>query len=147
MPSMKLDLFGDEIPESPSGKMSPASLARTTTPSDAFWAHWPAKMVRWNRQGANGRTLVMCVAPSAQSSGAPSTPNTSEWPNAAVVCSLWQVLEPTADQRFFLSSTACAGILRRAANRGKELPPMLRRALEQVAGASSVQAKPEDKIP
>ena len=133
MPSMKLDLFGDEIPESPSGKMSPASLARTTTPSDAFWARWPAKMVRWNRQGANGRTLVMCVDPAEQSVGDCWTPNTQMWPNDASVCSLWQVLEPTADQRFFLSSTACAGILRRAANRGKELPSMLKAALEQVA--------------
>ena len=36
--------------------------------------------------------------------------------------------------RYFLSPKACAGILRRAAKRGKELPPQLRRALEAVAG-------------
>lgn len=35
--------------------------------------------------------------------------------------------------RYFLSPKACAGILRRAAKRGKELPTQLRRALEQVA--------------
>jgi hypothetical protein len=35
--------------------------------------------------------------------------------------------------RFSLSAKACAGILRRAQRRGKELPTMLRQALEQVA--------------
>jgi hypothetical protein len=37
-------------------------------------------------------------------------------------------------QRFFLSAKACAGILRRAERRGKALPPMLKEALEAVAG-------------
>ena len=36
-------------------------------------------------------------------------------------------------QRFFLSSKACAGILRRAEKRGKELPPALQTALLSVA--------------
>ena len=59
----------------------------------------------------------------------------SEWPKDAAVCSLSQTLETTAlPQRFYLSQKACAGILRRAAKRGKELPPMLREALEMVAG-------------
>jgi hypothetical protein len=37
-------------------------------------------------------------------------------------------------QRFFLSQKACAGILRRAAKRGKELPAQLAHALEEVSG-------------
>jgi hypothetical protein len=58
-----------------------------------------------------------------------------EWPNDAAVCSLSQTLEiGSLPQRFYLSSRACAGILRRAQKRGKELPPMLREALEAVAG-------------
>jgi hypothetical protein len=61
-------------------------------------------------------------------------PNISAWPNDAAVCSLSQVLETTSiPQRFFLSSTACAGILRRAEKRGKELPEALRLALQAVA--------------
>jgi hypothetical protein len=36
-------------------------------------------------------------------------------------------------QRFFLSSTACRGILRRAEKRGKELPLALAQALQAVA--------------
>jgi len=61
--------------------------------------------------------------------------NTSEWPNDAVVCSLSSVLDPAQSipSRFFLSSKACAGILRRAEKRGKELPPLLLEALMQVA--------------
>jgi hypothetical protein len=59
------------------------------------------------------------------------TLSTLEWPSAAVVCSLSQTLE-TGDvpQRFFLSATACQGILRRAERRGKALPSGLREALE-----------------
>jgi hypothetical protein len=50
------------------------------------------------------------------------------------VSSLSDILE-TGDvpQRYYLSEKACQGILRRAAKRGKELPPALQRALEQVA--------------
>jgi hypothetical protein len=36
-------------------------------------------------------------------------------------------------QRFFLSAKACAGILRRAEKRGKQLPELLQRALESAA--------------
>jgi hypothetical protein len=51
------------------------------------------------------------------------------------VCSLSDILETgTVPQRFFLSDTACRGILRRADKRGKELPESLRLALQQVAG-------------
>jgi len=35
-------------------------------------------------------------------------------------------------QRFFLSATACQGILRRAEKRGKKLPERLQQALEAV---------------
>ena len=62
------------------------------------------------------------------------TLNTSEWPSDAAVCSLSDILE-TGDlpQRFFLSATACAGILRRAEKREKVLPPALHNALSHVA--------------
>ncbi len=62
------------------------------------------------------------------------TLSTSEWPSAAAVCSLSDVLE-TGDvpPRFFLSARACEGILRRAEKRGKELPTPLQTALTAVA--------------
>jgi hypothetical protein len=60
----------------------------------------------------------------------------SEWHSAAAVCSLSDTLE-TGDlpQRYFLSATACQGILRRAEKRGKVLPPMLEKALQSVVCA------------
>jgi hypothetical protein len=62
------------------------------------------------------------------------TLNTSEFHSAAVACSLSDILE-TGDvpRRFYLSATACRGILRRAEKRGRLLPPALEAALKLVA--------------
>ena len=62
------------------------------------------------------------------------TLSTLEFHSAAAVCSLSDALE-TGDvpQRYFLSATACRGILRRAEKRGKDLPPALHAALRSVA--------------
>jgi hypothetical protein len=125
-----LDLFQP----SSSGRTSQESSTPRTTPLDAFLERLPAKMSRSSRQGVDGRTLVVCMVPKEQSRGGSLTPNTSEWPNDADVCSLSQVLETTSiPQRFFLSPRACAGILRRAEKRGKVLPPALAQALTQMA--------------
>jgi hypothetical protein len=54
--------------------------------------------------------------------------------NEEGVCSLSDILEVgNVPQRFFLSKTACLGILRRAEKRGKELPQQLAKALHSVA--------------
>lgn len=80
--------------------------------------------------GGNGRALVVCLDPKEQSRGGPSTPNISDWPNAAAVCSLSQVLETgSIPWRYYLSPKACAGILRRAEKRGYSLPETLQQAL------------------
>ena len=63
---------------------------------------------------------------------------TSESPNDGVECSLSQVLNPTAPQRFSLSAKAASGILRRAGRRGKVLPPALQTALESLAQSEQV---------
>jgi hypothetical protein len=47
-------------------------------------------------------------------------------------------------QRFYLSQKACAGILRRAEKRGKELPLMLRDALQAVAGGGCADVSTVD---
>ena len=136
---MQLTMFDAPV-ESPkqssSGKTYPASSPQKTTHSGVFWLALPEKMNRSSRQGENGRTLVLCMDQRAQSHGGPWTPNISEWPNDAAVCSLSQVLETgSIPPRFFLSGTACAGILRRAEKRGKSLPPSLHAALAAVATA------------
>ena len=68
--------------------------------------------------------------------GACLTLRTSESHSDAVACSLSLVLEPWRDEllRFCLSQKAATGILRRAVNRGRTLPPRLADALEHLAG-------------
>jgi hypothetical protein len=69
----------------------------------------------------------------------------SESPREGVECLLSHVLE-TSDvpDRFYLSPKACAGILRRAARRGKTLPAMLATALKaQALHALSTAQTPE----
>ena len=46
---------------------------------------------------------------------------------------LSQILQVRVPQKYYLSPKACQGILRRASARGKELPEILRKALERQA--------------
>ena len=46
---------------------------------------------------------------------------------------LSSILEDTVPERFSLSPKACQGILRRAEKRGKELPQVLKAAMERQA--------------
>ena len=47
---------------------------------------------------------------------------------------LWSIMEEQPHPRYFLTRKACAGIIRRASERGKPLPPQLQQALEIQAG-------------
>jgi hypothetical protein len=47
------------------------------------------------------------------------------------VSRLSQILEASPHPKFYLSAKACTGILTRASRRGKELPEVLKRALER----------------
>lgn len=60
--------------------------------------------------------------------------NTGVSPSVAVASSLSQTLEEDVPHKYYLSRTACLGILRRAEVRGKELPTQLREALMIQAG-------------
>ncbi len=62
-----------------------------------------------------------------------STRNISVSPNAVAACTLSQILTVNVPEKYYLSAKACQGILRRAAARGKELPDMLKKALERQA--------------
>ena len=112
----------DTAPTGSSGRMSPESCHLTEDgilePSSGCWQN----------SGMGSPTGFLTL-------------NTSEWAaspalsrNGGGVCSLSDILETGAvPQRFYLSAKACQGILRRASTRGKELPPMLRQALEHQA--------------
>ena len=120
--SPSLQSLTDIVPSGFSGRMSPASCRVTEdgilVPSSGDW-------------GSSGMGGVTGF----------SMRNMSEWtamsgPSRSDdgVCSLSDILETTAvPLRYYLSAKACRGILRRADRRGKELPPMLFRALFQVA--------------
>lgn len=64
--------------------------------------------------------------------------NTGASPNDVVVSSLSQILEGSPHRKYYLSPKACLGILRRAWERGKELPLQLKEALMAQAGLVSV---------
>ena len=68
--------------------------------------------------------------------GPPGRLNTSECPKGAVESSLSQILLDTVPSRYYLSRKACLGILRRARERGKPLPPQLEQALKLQAGTA-----------
>ena len=82
----------------------------------------------------NGQTPEWYEAEALTSLGACTTPNISEQHSGAGVSFLSQILEANAPAKYSLSPKACKGILRRAERRGKDLPPMLKMALEQQAG-------------
>lgn len=110
-----LQLLNDIGPVGWSGKTSPAysppTKEGTLAPSSEGW------------QSAGMGSRTGCL-----------TLNISAWHSAASVSSLSDILETgTLPQRYFLSAQACQGILRRAQNQGKKLPPSLVRALKAVA--------------
>jgi hypothetical protein len=115
----------------PAGFSSRTSLAFSRRTTDGTWeSSWGS----WPTSGMGGRTGCLTL-------------NTSEWPNDADVCSLSDVLADaqTVPQRYFLSRKAATGILRRAEERGRELPVALSQALRSVADGVSGQTKqPQD---
>src|SRR5699024_6826699 len=60
--------------------------------------------------------------------------NTGPAPREPIQSSLSEILESEPAVGYYLSQTACRGILRRAEERGKELPPQLKAALMAQAG-------------
>ena len=71
-----------------------------------------------------------------------TTLNTGPSHRGASVSILSRILEAAPHPKYYLSKTACLGILRRAKKRGKELPPVLKRALEIQAG---IRMTPEEQ--
>ena len=67
--------------------------------------------------------------------------NTGVSPNAAQESTLSQILLAEVPQKYYLSPKACLGILRRASARGKELPEVLRKALERQADGLTIEVE------
>ena len=79
---------------------------------------------KWGALGASWETVGALP-------GGCTTLNSGECPSVARESTLSQILEANAPEKYYLSARACAGILRRAERRGKQLPPMLKEALEE----------------
>lgn len=117
--------------------------------------NWPSSILEFLRStdlgGSSGKTSPVFSQPTEDGILAPSsggwdnsgigthigclTLNISESRNDAEECSLSGILE-TGDvpPQCFLSAEACAGILRRAGRRGKQLPEVLKVALLRSVG-------------
>ncbi len=68
--------------------------------------------------------------------------NTGVSPREEKESSLSQILQPDPPRKYFLSPKACLGILRRAFERGKELPYKLKRALQIQSGVIAPDGQP-----
>ena len=68
--------------------------------------------------------------------------NTGAAPRIPIRVPLSGILEANPAQKYYLSKTACIGILRRAFERGKELPQKLERALKIQAGLMRPDGQP-----
>ncbi len=81
--------------------------------------------------------------------GSSKTPvNITESHSEGGACLLSSILQAQASvpQKYSLSPKACQGILRRAQARGKELPPMLKAALEARAAEQTDVIPPDSTV-
>ena len=134
---MQLTIFDAMLGSPPSGGLSRTSPDCSTTgamPSAPSWAEWSGAHPP-SFQTDGGKVRVWQLDPAEAPHGASWTPSSTAWPSDGSGCSpsLSQTLEASpVPTRYYLSSTACRGILRRAEKRGKDLPPALHRALRSV---------------
>lgn len=109
--------------------------APTTMPLDISSADWWARMPRsFQHEDSAGAVRVWLLDQRELPAGVAWTLDTGVSRNVGnASSSLADVLETSVAPKYYLSPRACQGILRRAAKRGKELPPALQAALEAVA--------------
>ena len=135
MEVIQLSLFGKMFPE-----RSVQTAEKTSAPC---WKNLPA----WNNQtlqfldlrgGADGAKPEQLPEMDGPWLGDSSTLNIGECPREEKESTLSQILEEHPPKKYYLTATACKGILRRAEERGKPLPPQLQAALEMQSGQRSV---------
>ena len=131
-------MFG---PDSVCGKMCPESTAAEQRP-----ARTSARSSRRSFGSKNHTLMLLDLRPGAGNMlgpyweydpawlGRSGRLNTSACPKGGVESSLSQILQASVPSKYYLSRAACRGILRRAEERGKSLPPQLELALKLQAG-------------
>ena len=85
------------------------------------------------RTGSHGLTPEPLWETDGLSLGAYTTHSFGASPRDARDSALSQILEDRPHPRYYLSARACQGVLNRAQKRGKDLPPILKEALERQA--------------
>ena len=131
--SVRRESIWTVTPDPETGKRSWLRIDTRVTKTMRSPASWPA----FQNSGTGGPTGFLTL-------------NTSGWTHTLApshsdgsVCSLSDILETGAHlRRYCLSAKACRGILRRAAKRGRQLPPSLHAALERVA-RTTTKPKPD----
>ncbi len=129
-------------PDSCAGKMSPAhspvgskremtSGSSWRKPSELVYQEFMFLKITLGDGDILGQPYWEILSPYV---GESSTLNTGVCPRVVRGSSLWQILEPHPQRKYYLSRKACLGILRRARKRGKELPATLKLALEMQSG-------------
>ena len=117
-------------------ELSAATEAETFSPSSKRFAKSRGGIMYLSlpsdRENSNGVKMDVSWEMVSHLHGVCWMPNIGESPSAAKESTLLQILQEDVPQKYYLSGRACQGILRRAERRGKELPPMLREALEEV---------------
>ena len=126
----------ENIPDSLCGKMSPEHSRQTKvrTLGQSSKKSAKSKMKDYlflNLKVENGLTQGKSWEMHSPFVGESLMLNTGECPNEERESTLSQILQTRVPQRYYLSPKACLGILRRASVRGKELPPVLKAALER----------------
>ena len=136
----QMSLFGEEDRDTWCGKMSPEHLAAGRRKEETS----PQSLKRRSVSQSQKPPLCLCLKKGGQNPGA----STMKWetgqllgeftmrsfgesPREENVSRLFAILEVCPPQKYCLSAKACQGILTRARKRGKELPELLRMALEQ----------------
>ena len=72
--------------------------------------------------------------------------NAGAFPNEENESTLSEILMERAPEKYYLSPKACLGILRRASARGKELPEVLKTALERQAGGLTLEVETDATV-
>ena len=106
------------------GKTSGQSLKKSQKSRITQYQSLFLKRANGMQPGASWETII-------PSHGECWTLNTSEFPNEEKESILSQILEVAPHPKYYLSRTACEGILKRAERKGKVLPPVLEIALKK----------------
>ena len=142
--------FLDSLCGKTSQEPSAATEAKTSSQSSKRSAPSARKTLMFLdlRPGMGGNLLGAYWEMDTVLPGGSMTLNTGESPNVVRESTLSQILQQNAPEKYSLSPTACAGIIRRAEKRGKELPSMLREALMEVIGRAggmeNIEEEPEE---